>query len=205
MKGNIRALYLLAAILLITACSESAKETEFSNWQERNEAFVDSLATAVSHQRVVTPQEASEGQMFRILSYRLNPDATDLTAGDYVYCKVLRKGTGKESPIYNDSIKINYRGRLIPTVEHPEGFVFDQSYKTPQLDESINIPAHFILSGLVNGMITSVSNMREGDFWRIYIPYQLGYNDMDHNTVPAYSTLVFDVNLVKFSRGNEKL
>jgi FKBP-type peptidyl-prolyl cis-trans isomerase FklB len=38
-----------------------------------------------------------------------------------------------------------------------------------------------------------------GDIWRIYIPYTLGYGTSNSSTIPAYSTLIFDVNLVGFT------
>ena len=34
----------------------------------------------------------------------------------------------------------------------------------------------------------------------MYIPYQLGYGNADNGSIPAYSTLVFDITLVSYYR-----
>jgi hypothetical protein len=47
---------------------------------------------------------------------------------------------------------------------------------------------------------TAVQQMTDGDLWKVYIPNKLGYGASGSTGVPAYSTLVFDINLVSFSR-----
>ena len=40
--------------------------------------------------------------------------------------------------------------------------------------------------------------MTEGDKWRLYVPYDLAYGpEGDPPEIPAYSTLLFDVELLK--------
>ena len=41
--------------------------------------------------------------------------------------------------------------------------------------------------------------MHRGDYWRVYIPYQLGYGAVKNGTIPAYSTLIFELALIDFS------
>ena len=38
--------------------------------------------------------------------------------------------------------------------------------------------------------------MNLGDRWIIYIPYDLGYGNKSNGDIPAFSTLVFDVELL---------
>jgi len=54
----------------------------------------------------------------------------------------------------------------------------------------------------VDGFTTAVMNMHIGDRWKVYIPYQLGYGTStpSNSTIPAYSTLIFDITLVAYSR-----
>ena len=56
------------------------------------------------------------------------------------------------------------------------------------------------LSATVPGFYTAVQQMVDGDRWMVYIPYQLGYGAKSVTGVPAYSSLVFDINLVSFHR-----
>lgn len=174
--------YLLIPViaLMTAACSEYGIEDEFHDWQSRNESFIDSISKA--------------DDVVRILSYRLDP-AREWDKSDYVYCKKLSSGSGTVNPIFTDSVYIHYRGRLIPTPEHPQGYVFDQSYKSEKVDPLTSNASGFKLASLVIGMITGIQEMKEGDSWRIYIPCELGYGSSKSGSIPAYSALIFDVNL----------
>ena len=198
---KVRILYCLAFLFTLTAisCSESAKLDEFHDWQSRNDAYIDSVASYVHdnyESRGISKENAGEGDMFRILSYKLNP-SQQWDCSDYVYCRIVRKGEGTVSPVSTSDVEIDYRCRLIPTPEHPDGFVVDQSFKTDDFVPSSNVPKEFIVSELVEGMITALPNMKEGDIWKVIIPYDLGYRNKDKDNTPAYSTLIFDIRLVR--------
>jgi len=47
--------------------------------------------------------------------------------------------------------------------------------------------------------------MHKGDCWRVYIPYQLGYGSQTKNAIPAYSTMIFDLILIDYVTGTDKL
>jgi len=196
---SIRNIFLAASVLALclASCSETSSQSEFHDWKERNVHYVDSLASvAVAG---VTPETAKEGQLFRILSYTLDQTVTDWDNDDYIYCKIVEKGKGTESPAFSDSARINYRARLIPTDSYPEGYIVDQSFKTKKLDPTINVPTAFIMKNLVKGMSTALQQMKEGDIWKVYIPYTLAYGDDQSGEVPAYSTLIFELNLTEFA------
>lgn len=202
---SIRNIILAASLTAIglASCSETSQKSEFADWKERNEAFVDSLASAAVPG--LTAQSASEGQLFRILSYTLDPTVTDWENTKYVYCRIVKKGAGTESPTFADSVRINYRARLIPSDSYPEGYVVDQSYKTPKLDPTINVPKAFVMSNLVKGMATALQNMNEGDIWKIYVPFELAYGSAKSGEIPAYSTVVFDLNMTEFAVAGKPL
>src|SRR3712207_8949215 len=52
------------------------------------------------------------------------------TASQFIYVHVLTEGTGSGSPLYTDSVKVNYRGRLIPSASHPTGMMFEDRKST---------------------------------------------------------------------------
>lgn len=98
--------------------------------------------------------------------------------------EVLTEGTGK-SPKATDQVRCHYEGRLI------NGNVFDSSY---QRDE----PADFGLNQVIAGWTEGVQLMKEGAKYRFFIPYVLGYGERGAGSqIPPYSTLVFDVELIK--------
>ncbi len=98
--------------------------------------------------------------------------------------EVLTEGTGR-NPKATDKVRCHYEGRLI------NGDVFDSSYKRNQ-------PADFGLNQVIAGWTEGVQLMKEGAKFRFYIPYLLGYGEQGAgSSIPPYSTLIFDVELIK--------
>ncbi|MDE6159417.1 MAG: FKBP-type peptidyl-prolyl cis-trans isomerase [Bacteroidaceae bacterium] len=98
--------------------------------------------------------------------------------------EVLTEGTGK-SPKATDQVRCHYEGRLI------NGDVFDSSYRRDE-------PADFGLNQVIAGWTEGVQLMKEGAKYRFFIPYVLGYGERGAGSqIPPYSTLVFDVELIK--------
>ena len=191
----------LAALLLplgaATACSESDDEEaveEFANWKDRNDAFFATLEDSLSRDAAVWK---------KIKSYTKDEQEESANT-DYIYAKVIEAGSGDASPLFTDSARVAYRGRLILSASYPEGNVFDQTFVG---DYNIKTTAVLdgVVSGYVDGFTTALQHMHRGDWWRVYIPYTLGYGAYAQGSVPAYSVLVFDLILIDFTSGNESL
>lgn len=181
----------------VVSCSESDDETnEYADWQNRNETYFNSLYATASKQ---AESSDSEWKIFR--SWSLT-DLSSSDADDHIVVRVLNKGTGSGCPLYTDSVRVNYRGRLIPTNSYPDGYVFDESFKG-ELDLSTAQPSLMAVSGVVNGFATALQKMHIGDRWLVYIPYNLGYGTTDNSSIPAYSTLIFDISLVAYYHPGE--
>lgn len=98
--------------------------------------------------------------------------------------EVLTEGTGR-SPKATDKVRCHYEGRLI------NGEVFDSSYQRNQ-------PADFGLNQVIAGWTEGVQLMKEGAKYRFFIPYLLGYGEQGAGSaIPPFSTLIFDVELIK--------
>ena len=202
MKRFICISILLAAVLAsVSSCGETQETDDHANWKKRNSDYITEIASRCSD---ITPEAAQKGQLFRLLSFKLDPEQ-QWGNGSFVYCEVLEKGADTLSPNYTDSIRINYRLRLIPTDSYPEGQVIDRSFMTSSLDPSVNIPTSFRVSGLVDGVATAVMHMHCGDFWKLYVPCGLGYGNNTRNNIPGYSTLVFEINLTEIARPGQAL
>jgi len=102
--------------------------------------------------------------------------------------KVLKSGSGTESPSASDKVTVHYRGSLI------DGSEFDSSY-------SRNAPATFTVSGLIKGWTEALQLMHEGDSWELYIPPELGYGERGAGRIPGNAPLVFSLELI--SIGNK--
>ena len=180
--------YILLSVILfplvgmVSSCSEDDSVTdEFANWQERNEAKTDQwAASGLKKIRVFTQDNTTTG----------NND-------DFIYVEVLESGEGTESPLYTDTIRAAYRGRLIPTTNYANGLVFDETYLGDFSWHTAGMST-MAVNTLVEGFSTALMNMHKGDYWRVYIPYLLGYGTTSTNSIPGYSNLVFDIALLDF-------
>ena len=176
---------LLTVAPLISSCEEDDDDDdtsgEFDNWKQRNDE--------------VLAQWASDPSFKKIKSYALNESATAGNS-DYIYVKVLEEASGTETPLLSDTVRIAYRGRLIPTKSYADGLVFDQSYLN-DFSWKTAYPAQG--ANWIKGLQTALLQMHVGDRWLIHIPYQLAYDGNSSSTnVPDYSNLIFDVALFDF-------
>ena len=198
---------LLAGVLAFAAsCKETKEYDDHADWKQRNVHFIDSIAIHcdLNSKAYTSIDEIPEGQIFKITSYKLDPNKIHGN-GSYVYCTKISSGEVSESPKYTDSIRINYRVRLMPTRNYPEGQIVDRSFKTETLDPAVNIPSSFAVSGLIDGVVSALLHMHCGDFWRLYVPQELGYGTSDKTDIPGYSALIFEINLTEIAPAGQEL
>ena len=190
-KQKTIAIFVALLSLCMFSCSEEdSNEGEFDNWKERNETYFNNLYNKA---------KGSTTGTWRTYHTWTKEASAATSPDDYIVVEVLKEGTGTESPLYSDEVKIHYRGNLMPSTNFPQGFQFDSSWYGEYNLEAM-VPSTSLVSGFVNGFATAIQKMHVGDRWRVYIPYALGYkNSTSNSSIPAYSTLVFDVTLVSFS------
>lgn len=190
-KQKTIAIFVALLSLCMFSCSEEdSNEGEFDNWKERNETYFNNLYNKA---------KGSTTGTWRTYHTWTKEAAAATSPDDYIVVEVLKEGTGTESPLYSDEVKIHYRGNLMPSANFPQGFQFDSSWYGEYNLEAM-VPSTSSVAGFVNGFATAIQKMHVGDRWRVYIPYALGYKNSTSNaSIPAYSTLVFDVTLVSFS------
>ena len=98
--------------------------------------------------------------------------------------EVLATGTGRK-PKATDKVRCHYEGRLV------DGSMFDSSIQRGE-------PAVFGVNQVIAGWVEALQLMSEGDKWKLYIPYNLGYGEHGAGAaIPPYSTLVFEVELLE--------
>lgn len=108
--------------------------------------------------------------------------------GGSIYYKVLKEGNGTERIYYNSKVRMYYTGSFVVDDEK----VFE-THEPPYQD-----PADFNVNNVVDGWTTALMNMKEGDRWEIWIPYQLGYGTGGSGAdIPGYTTLRFELEVVK--------
>ncbi|WP_300704200.1 FKBP-type peptidyl-prolyl cis-trans isomerase [Bacteroides sp.] len=115
---------------------------------------------------------------------RSEQDIKELAAG--VLYRVLEMGQGNNTPRLNSIVSVHYKGTLI------NGREFDNSWKR-------NCPEAFRLNEVIEGWQIALQQMHTGDHWIVYIPYTVGYGTRTSGPIPAYSTLIFEVQLLSIA------
>lgn len=198
----------------IVSCSETDDtDTEYDNWQSKNDAYFEQQYQRAVEGMTTNPEE------WKLIRCYSKDDETEGNHTDYIVVHVLSQRESHEecttpayaeSPFYSDSVRVHYRGNLMPSPSYETfsasfgsvGYQFDTSWYGSYNPKTM-IPVAYQVSGLLDGFATALLNMHVGDRWEVCIPYQLAYNTNSSTTIPAYSVLVFDITLHSFARSGQ--
>jgi FKBP-type peptidyl-prolyl cis-trans isomerase FklB len=99
--------------------------------------------------------------------------------------EIITEGSGAK-PTASQTVTCHYHGTLT------NGTVFDSSVKR-------GAPASFPLNRVISGWTEALQLMPIGSKWRLFLPPQLAYGSMQVGSIPANSTLIFEVELLSIS------
>lgn len=153
--------------------SEEEKNTIMAVWQQEMQA----KKQAQMQQEGLQARE--EGKLF--LTANRNQEGVKETESGLQY-KVVQEGSGVK-PMATDTVNVHYHGKLI------NGNVFDSSVERGE-------PISFPLNQVIQGWTEGLQLMTVGSKYTFFIPADLAYGDSPVGTIPAGSTLVFDVELL---------
>ena len=217
MKNNNVSLFKLAALVLLASlcfvsCSEKSNEWDpYYSWESRNalwfEEVADSARTAIAEAKAQYGNEWEEHCQWRMFrSLQLSSDVQGVLT-DSIICKIVpsEPGTVKatKNPNYTDYVQLHYRAWLMPSeyisednvTKEEKMAIFSQSYYG-DFNPTTAVPVTMSVEGLIEGFQTALQYMVEGDKWYVYIPQQLAYGTEASSAVPAYSTLLYLIDLV---------
>ena len=191
---------LMASLFTMASCSESeGTEEEFANWKTKNETQFDQI-----YSEAKAKADAGDNTWKVIRGFQFESTAP---AHDYnnIVVHVLTEGKGSGCPLYTDSVRVNLRGQLMPSLSYSGGYTFLTTYPGDFDPATAATGKYPVLTStyITDGLSTALQNMHIGDRWMVYVPYQLGYGTTDQSTnvvVPAYSMLIYDVRLVGYYR-----
>ncbi len=146
----------------------------------------DTLVSDMDAQRIMnayfakkTEAAVAEGKKF--LEENKKREGVKETASGLQY-EVIREGEGAQ-PIATNRVKVHYHGTLV------NGDVFDSSVDR-------GTPAEFPLNQVIPGWTEGLQLMKVGAKYKFYIPSNLGYGARAMGSIPANSTLIFEVELL---------
>ncbi len=128
-------------------------------------------------------QTKQEGEEF--LAANATKDGIIVTESGLQY-EVIKMGKGPK-PSATDRVRVHYHGTLI------DGTVFDSSVERGE-------PITFGLNQVIAGWTEGVQLMPVGSKFRFYIPQELGYGAREAGSIPPYSTLIFEVELLDIEK-----
>lgn len=168
----LKILFFTAITLGVISCDSIKEWLNKKPKQEKGEAQMDQENTDDSW--------AKRSSDF--LTENLKKPGVQSTASGLQY-KVIKEGAGKK-PSASSTVRVHYKGTLI------NGNEFDSSYKRNQ-------PAEFGLNQVIAGWTEGLQLMKEGAVYEFYIPSRLAYGERASASIPASSTLIFQVELIK--------
>jgi hypothetical protein len=180
MKKMLYFLSLICCMAVFAACGSNDDETDYA-WKLANESAFAALADSVAAHSDFTKVSIPGGPGFVYCKKRNEP-------GDVI---------GTDTAKYTSIVTVTYKGWLI------DGTVFDDATYSP-LTFKIDGSAYTLPNGaagtgvsVIGGWKVVLQNMREGERLRVWIPWDLAYGTSVNGTIPAYSTLIFDITLVR--------
>lgn len=110
-------------------------------------------------------------------------DTEKVTMPSGLVYSVLQEGDGSASPVFGDRVKVHYSGWLT------NGTLFDSSRQRGE-------PAEFAVGRVIEGWNEALGLMSPGSRLKLTIPANLAYGEEGRPSIPANSTLIFDVELI---------
>ena len=163
-----------------TGISEEEAERIMTAWQTKMQQEMQMRQQAENQKQSGANKEAGR----KFLEENAKKEGVKQTASGLQY-KVNVMGKGAK-PAATDKVKVHYEGRLIT------GEKFDSSIDRGE-------PTSFPLNAVIKGWTEGLQLMPVGSKFTFYIPSELGYGDRAVSTIPAGSTLIFEVELLEIN------
>lgn len=142
---------------------------------------------AMAHQEKRQKQLAAESAQNRKAAEsffaKLGKDKNVKKLSSGLFYEIVSIGDANNKPSENSVVKIDYVGTLI------NGDEFDSSKARGE-------PATFSLERVISGFKEGLQLVGKGGKIKLYIPADLAYGDQDIPSIPAGSTLIFDVDMM---------
>lgn len=171
-KYGLYLMMLVAPLFCATSCGDDDDDNHLERWMVANQEALNAIAKNTEYKELKSP--GNEGS---------------------IYYKVLEEGDGTDSIYYTSTVACYYKGWFVadyPELGFENGDVFDQKLFDDGTPYNISVG-----SGVIKGWTTALQHMKQGDKWEIWVPYQLGYGRSGYLSIPGYSTLVFEMEILK--------
>ncbi len=130
------------------------------------------------------PVEAGPTNAEQIQKYITDNSLDAIEVDDTGMFYVVSKEGDGEFPTLQSNVTVHYHGTLV------DGTVFDSSLNGD--------PLTFPLTGVIEGWQLGIPKFSRGGAGKLLIPNTLAYGGQSRGAIPAFSVLIFDVELLDF-------
>lgn len=175
MKKTIK--WVVSVILLsifIASCDDKTSNYDnYDSWKKENDEYFATLRASGRYEILSIPTNRGGGELLIKKLASGHPDSIP--------------------PIFNSTILCHYKGW------NKNDSVFDKSFEgdQPTWDDT---PATIPLANVVKGFNEMLQQMVSGDKYEVVIPWELGYGDSGSGKILPFTTLHFEVELIKVLR-----
>lgn len=199
--------------VFVASCSEDSGDADksYDNWQSRNDMFQSAIYS------MAKDSIAAGNDNWRIYKSLQKGDTIASNVANSIVVRVLHTGNTSDADVLQtDSAMIHYCGYLMSTdyqggtpaapvmkgsvlTGGTLGYNFEKTW-SGSYNLNTMTPSKITVYGFIDGFMTALQNMHAGDRWLVYMPNAMAYGKEVKSSIPAYSTLIFDLTLVKHSR-----
>lgn len=180
MKIQLPLIISLCALFVLASCEKSDEIDE--TWKNNNEAQFSAIAAKTTEYTAIKSASGKGSIMYKVLKASETNGAT---------------------PYFTDQVKVLYTGWFKrdwsnekDKYEDEKGNLINNKIIFESTDYNNYLPSLFYVKNSVDGFATALQHMRVGDKWEVWIPWRMGYGSSKTDYIPAYTTLVFEIELV---------
>lgn len=152
---------------------------------EQAQQYINATMKARQEKMIEKQYGAKKEEAIKYMEENKTKDGVQTTESGLQY-QILKEGTGAK-PTIQDMVKVHYHGTLT------NDSVFDSSVKRGE-------PVVFGVSQVIPGWTEGLQLMNVGSKYRFYVPYNLAYGAQGTPSIPPFSVLIFDVELLSIEK-----
>jgi FKBP-type peptidyl-prolyl cis-trans isomerase len=150
----------------------------------RNKEQMEAMRKKQMEERAALMKEMEAKEKPQIEKYLADNKINVKATASGLFYSETKKGTGA-SPKETDVVIMHYTGRLL------DGTVFDSSVEKGQ-------PLEYPLNQMISGWVEGVQMMKKGGKAILVVPSALAYGPQGQGSIPPFSPLAFEVELLDF-------